>query len=232
MIVLAVETSGGVGSFAIRRDGRCVEECLLPELGRRHARSLVPEIITFLARHGLKLSDLQALAVSNGPGSFTGLRVGVTFAKTIAYAIDVPLAAVDTFAALAEQCNPVTSVAVLADAQRRGVMLGRYVRSADGRYVRDGEIELVPRDALADALRESDLITGPGVATLDAPTLAPFELASPRVMRPRAATVARLGEAQISQGDVADAWTLEPAYVRKSGAEENRDTQSSSRAAK
>jgi len=223
MILLAVETSGAVGSFAIRRDGRCLEECLLPELGRRHARSLVPEIVAFLARHGLILSDVEALAVSNGPGSFTGLRVGVTFAKTVAYTLGIPLAAVDTFAALAEQCVPADAVAVLADAQRRGVMLGRYLRSADGRYAREGEIELVSRDALTDALRGTDRLTGPGVATLTA--VERRRLASPPLLLPRAATIARLGEEQIARGDVADVWTLEPAYVRKSGAEEKRDAQ-------
>lgn len=227
MIVLGVETSGAVGSFAIRRDGRCVEESLLPELGRRHARSLVLEIIAFLARHRLKLSDVEALAVSIGPGSFTGLRVGVTFAKMTAYALDVPLAAVDTFAALAVQCNSAASVAVLADAQRRGVMLGRYVRSADGRYVRNGEIELVSRDVLIEALRGTDLVTGPGVATLDAADRRRLPIVPSPLMLPRAATVARLGEAQVARGDVADAWTLEPAYVRKSGAEETREASAS-----
>lgn len=227
MIVLGVETSGAVGSFAIRRNGRCAEECLLPELGRRHARSLVPEIIAFLARHGLKLADVEALAVSNGPGSFTGLRVGVTFAKMIAYALDVPLVAVETFTALAEQCTPAERVAVLADAQRRGVMLGGYMRSPDGRYARDDEIKLVAREALVRKLGEVDVVTGPGVATLDPADLKGIQIAARPLMLPRAATIARLGEAQIARGDMSDAWTLEPAYVRKSGAEETRDAQAS-----
>jgi tRNA threonylcarbamoyladenosine biosynthesis protein TsaB len=229
MIILGLETSGAVGSFAIRRDGRCIEECLLPELGRRHARSFVPEVIEFLARHRLKLADVDALAVSNGPGSFTGLRVGVTFAKMTAYALDVPLAAIETFAALAAQCDPASSVAVLADAQRRGVMFGRYVRGADGWYVRENDIELVARDELASRLCGVDLVTGAGIVGFGPADLNGARFASPSLIVPRAATIARLGEEQIARGGVADAWTLEPTYVRKSGAEEKRDAQRSAR---
>ena len=227
MIILGVETSGAIGSFAIRRDGRCIEECILPELGRRHARSFVPELIEFLARHRLKLADVDALAVSNGPGSFTGLRVGVTFAKMTAYALDVPLAAIETFAALAAQCDPANPVVVLADAQRRGVMFGRYIRNTDGRYVRENDIELVARGDLASRLGNVDLVTGPGVAAAEPGDLNRAQMASPSLIVPRAATIARLGEEQIARGELADAWALEPAYIRKSGAEEKRDEQPS-----
>jgi tRNA threonylcarbamoyladenosine biosynthesis protein TsaB len=199
----------------------------LPELGRRHARSFVPEVIEFLARHRLKLADVDALAVSNGPGSFTGLRVGVTFAKMTAYALDVPLAAIETFAALAAQCDPANSVVVLADAQRRGVMFGRYIRNADGRYDRECDIELVAREDLASRLGNVDLVTGPGIAAIEPADLNGAQVASSSLILPRAATIARLGEEQIARSDVADAWTLEPAYVRKSGAEEKRDAQRS-----
>ena len=223
MIVLGVETSGPVGSFALRRDGRCVEERFLPELGRRHARALVPEIVAFLSRHDLRLKDVEAAAVSVGPGSFTGLRVGVTFAKTLAYTLDVRLSAVETFAAIAEQCVSASSVAVIADAQRRGVMLGRYHRMANGCFRRDGEIELVSLERLTDAVADADVIAGPGITAVGASHLGGFALAAPHQALPRASTIARLGEAQINRGEIADVWTLEPLYVRKSGAEETRE---------
>ncbi|MBA3314808.1 MAG: tRNA (adenosine(37)-N6)-threonylcarbamoyltransferase complex dimerization subunit type 1 TsaB [Planctomycetota bacterium] len=227
MIVLGVETSGPIGSFALRRDGRCVEERFLPELGRRHARSLVPEIVTFLSRHELRLKAVEAIAVSVGPGSFTGLRVGVTFAKTLAYTLDAKLAAVETFAAIAEQSISASSVAVVADAQRRGVMLGRYRRTAGGCFERRGEIELVSLGRLTDALGDVALVSGPGIASVGALHFVGFDLAAPHLALPRASTVARLGEAQLHRGQIADAWTLEPLYVRKSGAEETRDEKTS-----
>jgi tRNA threonylcarbamoyladenosine biosynthesis protein TsaB len=226
MIVLGIETSGSVGSVALRRDGRCEEECLLPELGRRHARSLIPEIVTFLGRRGLELKDVDAFAVSVGPGSFTGLRVGVTFAKTAAYALDRPLVAVETFSALAAQCDPAASVAVLADAQRRGVMFGYYERTSGGGYERRGEIVLVAREELPDALRDVELVTG-ATAGLDFAASGQPALAPSRVNFPRAATIARLGAERITRGELADAWTLEPSYVRKSGAEETREERAS-----
>ncbi|HEX6984119.1 MAG TPA: tRNA (adenosine(37)-N6)-threonylcarbamoyltransferase complex dimerization subunit type 1 TsaB, partial [Planctomycetaceae bacterium] len=162
MIVLGIETSGPVGSVALRRGGRCVEERFLPELGRRHAQSLVPEVAAFLARHGVAAADVDAVAVSVGPGSFTGLRVGVTFAKTFAYAAGAELAAVETFRAIAENAPAAGTVAVVADAQRGGLMLGLYDRDAAGASVRRGEIRLVAAEELPRLVPPAALLTGPG----------------------------------------------------------------------
>lgn len=221
MILLAVETSGPVGCLAVMRDGRCLEERFLPELGRRHAQSLVPETVAFLRRHGIEPAEIDALAVSVGPGSFTGLRVGVTFAKTFAYAAGAELAAVETFHAIAENTPAAPSVVVTADAQRGGLIVGRYTRGTDGRFRRDGELRLVTPAELASSLRPADLLTGPGVDRLS--DFANAEIAAPHLRQPRAAVVGQLGEVLLRAGQTADPWTLEPLYVRKSSAEEKRD---------
>jgi tRNA threonylcarbamoyladenosine biosynthesis protein TsaB len=221
MILLAVETSGPVGSLALRRDGRCLEERFLPELGRRHAQSLVPETVAFLRRHGVEPANVNAVAVSVGPGSFTGLRVGVTFAKTFAYAAGAELVAVETFHAIAENTPAASSIIVTADAQRGGLIVGRYIRGADGRFRRDGELRLVTPSELASSLRPADLLTGPGVDRLS--NSASVEIAAPHLRQPRASTVGSLGEELLRTGHTADPWTLEPLYVRKSSAEEKRE---------
>lgn len=220
MITLGVETSGPVGSLALRRDGRCVEECFLPELGRRHAQSLVPEAAALLRRNGLGARDIGLVAVSIGPGSFTGLRVGVTFAKTFAYATGARLAAIETFFAIAGNTPAAPAVAVVADAQRGGLILGRYIRGTDGRFAREGELKLVLPDGVHHVLAPGDLLTGLAVERV-APDPS-RDIAPPRFRRPRASTVARLGETS-SRDEDADPWTLEPLYVRKSAAEEKRD---------
>lgn len=220
MITLGVETSGPIGSLALRCDGRCIEERFLPELGRRHAQSLVPEAIALLRRCGVAPWEVGLVAVSIGPGSFTGLRVGVTFAKTFAYAAGARLVAVETFLAIAGNTPAAPAVAVVADAQRGGLILGRYIRRWDGGFVREGELKLVTPDGMRGLLAPEDVLTGPAVdrATAEASR----EVAPERLRHPRASTVARLGEAGSCDG-AADPWTLEPLYVRKSAAEEKRD---------
>lgn len=227
MIVLGVETSGPVGSLALLRGGRCVEERFLPELGRRHAQSLVPEAVSLLGRHGVAASDVEGIAVSIGPGSFTGLRVGVTFSKTFAYAAGAKLAAVETFRAIAENTPAVAAVAVIADAQRGGLIFGRYIRAADGRFAREGELRLVASGDIPNLLLLHDLLSGPGTERLG--LLPSTKVASDHLRLPRASVVARLGEAALRAGEAADPWTLEPLYVRKSAAEEKRDAVGNSR---
>ena len=221
MIVLGVETSGPVGSIALRRDGRCVEERFLPELGRRHAQSLVPEVVRFLRGRDVAPGSIDVVAVSVGPGSFTGLRVGVTFAKMFAYASGARLVAVETFLAIAEDTSGEPSVAVVADAQRGGLILGRYERSAEGLFVRQGDLRLVGIDELAVATLSGDLLTGPGVERLSDAWSG--RIAPTRARLPRAAVIASLGERQARLGEFADPRSLEPLYVRKSGAEEKAD---------
>src|SRR5687768_2419931 len=103
MLVLSIETSGTGGSIALVDDRACLAERSLSQAGRRHARTLVFELKQLLAEREVAPGDLGAVAVSIGPGSFTGLRVGVVCAKTLAYAVSTKLVAVDTFLAIAAQ---------------------------------------------------------------------------------------------------------------------------------
>jgi tRNA threonylcarbamoyladenosine biosynthesis protein TsaB len=221
VIVLGIETSGPMGSLALLRDGRCIEERFLPELGRRHAQSLVPEVVSLLGRHGVAASDVEGIAISVGPGSFTGLRVGVTLAKTFVYAAGAKLAAVETFRAIAENTPAAPAANVVADAQRGGLIFGRYVRAGDGGFARDGQLRLVAPDDVLALINAGDLLTGPGVERLGKPLSVAVPAAHLRL--PRASIVACLGEAALQAGEAADPWTLEPLYVRKSAAEEKRD---------
>src|ERR1700685_4685945 len=101
MLILGTEPPGAGGSIAFCRDGVCLAEQSLEGAPRRHAQTLVSQIEATLGRLEFKMADLEGVAVSVGPGSFTGLRVGVVCAKTLAYAIGCPLAAGDTLAAIA-----------------------------------------------------------------------------------------------------------------------------------
>lgn len=198
-------------------------ERTLPEAGRRHAQSLVAEVAEVVRGAGVRPHDVRIVGVSAGPGSFTGLRVGVVFAKTWAYATGGRLVAVNTLETIAEAA-PVDCLRiwVLSDAQRSDVYAGCYARTAPGGplSIRQ-EIAILPMTEWQQQVEEGDAVTGPGVDKL--PENLPLNFLAADVRLPRATIVARLARELDRQGVSADPATLEPFYIRKSAAEELRD---------
>ncbi|WP_437223048.1 tRNA (adenosine(37)-N6)-threonylcarbamoyltransferase complex dimerization subunit type 1 TsaB [Planctomicrobium sp. SH661] len=224
MITLAIETSGRAGSIALRRHGELCGEVELTASGRRHARTVVPEIGTLLQSHGLRPQEVELLAVSIGPGSFTGLRVGVVCAKTFAYAVGCPIVGVDSFLAVAAVQPDVDHVWVIEDALRGDVCAGEY-RCVNGRWNNVTRPQLVAFDAWKAQLPAGVLLCGPGLDQFGT-ELAAFPLSPPELRTPRASAVAVLGEQAAAEGKLDDPWTLEPFYMRRSAAEEKADAAS------
>lgn len=217
LLVLGVETSGFSHYVVLRRDGETIASAPPQQSGRRHAQTLVSEADELLRQANLTAKQLQAIAVSIGPGSFTGLRVGVVFAKTLAYVLGCPLIAVDTFRAIAAASpQDVNEVFVVSDAQRGELFVGHYVRddSAQG-PVRQGEITIESADAFCRRAGEI-AVCGPAAATLP-PSL---RVLAPEFHQPRAEFIAAIGEQQALAGEQSDLWQLEPFYLRRSAAEE------------
>ncbi len=227
-VTLGIETSGLIGLIALRRAGQLVAEVELDHARRRHAQSLISEIQQLLRAHDLKPRDIELLAVSRGPGSFTGLRVGVVFGKVFAFATGCRVVAVDTLqAAAAAAPDDVSEVIAIADAQRDEVFVGRYRRAADGDWERVGDVVIQSNDALiAEAVGRANAgfaVTGPGllkVAELLPPSIRKL---APEQWHPRASIVAQIGERMAARGEFADVAEFEPFYLRKSAAEEKRD---------
>lgn len=132
MFVLALDTTTRQGSAALIRDGRLIG-VHLGDAGRTHAERLPADLIALLESHSLQLADVDVYAVAAGPGSFTGLRVGIATIQGLAYATGrpiVPVSALDALAQIAAGWDPFgdrkgeapgTIVGVLMDAQRREV---------------------------------------------------------------------------------------------------------------
>src|SRR5688572_658963 len=100
--MLILESSGRTGRVALALGANLLSERVLDE-ARRHARDLAPAVSELCAAQGWRVRDLQAVAVSLGPGSYTGLRVGIISAKTLAYAVGCVAFGIETFAAIARQ---------------------------------------------------------------------------------------------------------------------------------
>ncbi|MFN0054615.1 MAG: tRNA (adenosine(37)-N6)-threonylcarbamoyltransferase complex dimerization subunit type 1 TsaB [Planctomycetales bacterium] len=219
MLTLAIETSCSVGGLALFENDACLAERRL-HLGQQHGQSLLPEISRLLNDFSRSPKDCQLLAVSVGPGSFTGLRVGVVCAKTLAYATGCRIVAVDTHQAIAENAPAEMShVHVVSEAQRGDVLVSRYRRKL-GHFEIESPLEFLPGDAWLAGLGAGDVATGPGLAKLvQTAQTGPVRLGG-ELWLPQGSVVGRLGIALARGERFSDPWALEPLYLRRSSAEE------------
>jgi tRNA threonylcarbamoyladenosine biosynthesis protein TsaB len=221
MHILAIETSSAAGSVGALSDSN-VLALLRLNTAQRGARSLAPALAELLRQVGWKPRDVQLIAVSVGPGSFTALRVGVTTAKTFAYAVSAEVIAVDTLEVIANQvaASAGETVAAAIDAQRSDVYAARY------RWLAPFELECVAPPAIVAAdvwlsqLQRNTIVTGPALDKLADKLPAEIRVAPFDARHPSAATVGQLAVAKYAAGQRDDLWRLVPRYLRKSAAEE------------
>jgi len=222
--LLALDTSTPRAAIALALTGGAVRIAETdPSL--RHGRGLIPAVRDLLRGAGLRVGDLEALAVGLGPGSYTGLRVGVTAAKVLAYAAGRPLLGFDSLEAVAQNAPAdALRVAVVADAQRGDFFAADARRAAAGGPLeRLGPTRVEPADRWAAALEPGTLVLDPGP---DRPGLALPDFvhrADPELGRPRGEGLARLARALLAAGRRDDPWFLEPVYLRRSAAEDQWD---------
>lgn len=220
-LILGIETSGRCGSIALCCGDECLAERSLERTGRRHARTLVTEVDDVLRQSAVTARDCHLVAVSIGPGSFTGLRVGVVFAKTFAYATGASITAVDTLQCVAQVCPAeVSHVYAIANAQRNELFVGDYVREEGDWWVRQGDITIEDADVWCAQRSSDDVVTGPGVEKIEERLSSRCRLLESSDREPRASIVALLGARHLLAGQLSDAWSLEPFYLRRSAAEE------------
>lgn len=219
---LVLETSGRRGTVALGEGERLVGRTLAA--GRRHARDLTAFVKELLDAEGWTARDLTGVIVSRGPGSFTGLRVGIMSAKAFAYAVGAKLVAVDTFGAIAEQSPPEAfAVHILADGQQGKVYQQLFHRDViEGQWQPDAEVRIVPLDEWIATLGGEAWVSGPGVEVYRNRLPKSVRIVAEDDREPQAASVYRIGLRQATEGNFADVWGLEPAYLRGSYAEENK----------
>lgn len=195
---------------------------------QRGAQSLAPTLAEVLRQAGWKPLDVELVAVAVGPGSFTSLRVGVTTAKTFAYAISAPVLGVGTLEIIAAQAGGVAvgeQVAVAIDAQRGDVYAARCRAKVQGSgFAPDLEVldpaAIVTAEQWISGLTGDVLATGPALEKLSGRMPPSVSVAPPGQWQPTAATLARVAAAKHAAGERGDVWHLNPLYLRKSAAEE------------
>jgi tRNA threonylcarbamoyladenosine biosynthesis protein TsaB len=215
---LILETSGRGARIGLARD-RELRHVAELDAARRHAREMVPTIDSMLKAESLRPTELTGVMVSRGPGSYTGLRVGLATAKALAYATGCQLRAVDTFAAVAEQLPAdAPFVSVVADALQGQVYAQHFARRHDG-WRAEGPLHITTVGAFAAQLPVGEWLSGPGVSAYDGqlPTMNPRAAEADREPRIESAFAVGLRLAPLTREEL---FALEPLYLRGSSAEE------------
>ncbi len=225
--ILAIETSVRVGTLAaLHSQGSEVElihSVNLPS-DQRTAQALLPTLRKLLDRCGWKPCDLELVCVTTGPGSFTGLRLGITTAKTLAYASGAELVGVETLATIA--ANKESSggrLWAILDAQRQELFAACFEQEWQTSETGLPVTQILSSEEWLKQLRAGDFVAGPPLAKLSDRLPAGVEAVDPQFWAPQAATLGRLGFAAYQLGQTIDPMQLVPNYYRKSAAEEKAD---------
>ena len=212
--LLAIDVTGPGGGAALLLDDSVSVRTIPPEV--RRGRSLVPEIAALLAEAGIAPADLDGIACGVGPGSFTGIRIGVATAATLAYAAGLPVLDVGSLHGIAANApDSAQTVLVALDARRGRIFAARFARHGpdlilEGEYRNDPPEEVVaglPNDAwvLGDARGTHGDLLGPFPGSANAPV--------------RPDVIARLARPRFAAGEGKSPEALRPLYLRLSDPE-------------
>jgi len=223
MKVLGIDTSTSCGSVGLVKDTGVISEYLL-NTPTTHSERLLSAIHFVLNEAGCALEALDAWAVSLGPGSFTGLRIGVSTVKGLAFATGKPVAGVPTLDGLASQISPTPYlICPMIDARKKEVYTAFYRYNREGLLVRLSDYQAVLPEVLVSEVKEKTIFVGSGATTYremlraTAPLFALFPAAPIHLLH--GSMVARLGVDLLRKGDTLDTGTFSPIYVRPSEAE-------------
>ena len=226
-LILSLETATGCGSVSLSRGGpdacQLLAECTLQQ-EITHSRRLLGSVEWVRQAAGVEWGDLAAVAVSLGPGSFTGLRIGMAAAKAMVMATGKSLVGVGTLDALAMSCLPWPGlICCLLDARKQEVYAAFYRLGENGLPEQVSNPAVLPPAGLLDRVEEPVLLAGPGTLVYkelwvgrEGVSLLPGHLAQPRALN-----VGLLAAGMLAAGQVLDPVTAAPLYVRASEAEIN-----------
>lgn len=224
MSILAIDTATQVSSVAVASEARLFAEITM-QARLTHSETLLPHMEQVLKMANVKKEDLDGIVVSIGPGSFTGLRIGLAAAKAVCYALKLPLIGVPTLEAMAWHYPvPGVRIVTLLDAQK-GNAYRQSFRFHEGLMEAQEEITVSSLPEVISscgAMKEQVVLLGDVVPKKIAGKLelpANVSLAPAHLVMPRAACVAIVGLRKLAAGEVGNVMDMEPVYIRRSEAE-------------
>jgi len=224
MKILAIDTTTKTGSVALADDDTLISEAMLND-EITHSETLLPSIETMLLESGLSLGEIDLFALTLGPGSFTGIRIGVSTVKGFAFALGKPIAGVSTLEAMAHNFpDRGCTITPVMDA-RRGEVYTADFRWNNIELERLCDDRAVSPEALLDGVRGRTIFAGDGLVRTGEMLKTRFGdtaiLASAADSRISGAVVARLARQRYFNGETLDPAAFAPVYLRRSEAEIN-----------
>ncbi len=229
MKILALETSSTAASAAVIEDGYVLTRTAVNR-SLTHSQTLLPMVQEMLKNAALSLSDMEAIAVAAGPGSFTGVRIGVAVVKGLAFGTDIPCVPVSTLAAMARMWEDMPfcgEIVAAMDARCQQVYTARF-RCDNGTITRITSDEALPAKTVCErlvAVTDPILLIGDGAKLcydLWKDQLPTVKLAPPAMRMQDAVGVAKEAVCVINAGGAVSAEALQPSYLRLPQAERER----------
>ncbi len=220
MKIIGLDTTSQSGSVSLINENKILGECLF-NVGPRHSENVVSSLEWLLETLDIKKQEIDAVAVSIGPGSFTSIRVGVTIAKSLAYSMKIKIAAVSSLEVLAMNVpNTDLNICSILDAKRSEVYSAIYKYSNNRlQSVRDEKVE--PIETLLTFINEPTIFVGDGSSIYNEELKKNSNsiLVSENFNIVRSSNCALLGSVKLCDGKSDDVMGLVPNYLRKTDVE-------------
>lgn len=217
MLILGISTSSNIASVALSKDAECIKELNINN-NKTHSETLLPLINELLSETNIKLQDINLIACDNGPGSFTGIRIGISTVKAIAESLNIPVIAVSSLEGLAYNIHDSECICSLIDARNNQVYCGLFDSNHTliGNYMADDINTILP------VINQSKdiLFVGDGaVAHKDLLNISDFK--SDNLLHAKNINLCAFDK--FSKGEILNADSILPMYLRKSQAERMRN---------
>ncbi|MBI5788503.1 MAG: tRNA (adenosine(37)-N6)-threonylcarbamoyltransferase complex dimerization subunit type 1 TsaB [Candidatus Schekmanbacteria bacterium] len=226
MKILGIDTSGKINSAALCENGMLLHEISLPPQAKP-SQGLLAAIDELLILTGCHLSQLDGMALAVGPGSFTGLRVGVSTVKGLAWVHNKPVSGINTLDALAFRVSAPGIICPLLDAKQGEVYTALYRRIGE-QIVKLSEYLLIAPQKLPEMIKEPVSFLGDGLAVYQQYLQKEFkqqaDFKASAYYTPTAAVIAQMGYQRFKQGLGVSPYELTPYYLRRPAAEVNSES--------
>jgi len=210
--ILNIETATKNCSVSLAKDGVTILCKEIAEQGYSHAEKLHVFIAEIIKEAGISISDLDAIAVSQGPGSYTGLRIGVSAAKGLCYALEIPLIAIDTLTSLASQVQQNDGLIIpMIDARRMEVYSAVF--NSNKEMIRDVQAEILTEESFANQTETIYFIGDSNEKAKSVLTKSNFIFLD-EIVFPSAKEMSAISYAKFQNNDFLDVAYFEPYYLK------------------
>lgn len=215
-VILSLETSTDVCSVAVHDGNKCLGEAVIRE-PQAHAAKLAPSIQQVLSQAGVSPDDLHAVAITSGPGSYTGLRIGTSTAKGLCMALEIPLLAIGTLELLAYQGSALNStqglLCPMIDARRMEV----YALLADSRLaiIKPVSALIVDETTFSELLEEKQVLFFGNGAEKCRKVITSSNAFFLEGVTPLASKLGEIAGQKLAAGDIEDLITFKPFYLKE-----------------